>query len=186
MDETGSRGSTDALELARGVAAAITVGSLYRRLVAGRVPSHDEMDAGSCPRCGRALPAAVSSQPFKSHGSVTPGDAELIRFCLVDGPRSAHALPIASDDLFAAAEYIEQDLTTKRWTKWGWLLTNALRVDDTARRAEAVGQSLEMFRRYSTVEYKKAAQTDGAAPSPLEVLIASSATLWPTGDGLAR
>jgi hypothetical protein len=116
---------------------------------------------------------------------VTPGDEELIRFCLVDGPRSVHALTIASDDLFAAAEYIEDDLATKRWTKWGWLLTNALRVDGTARRAEAVGQSLEMFRRYSTVEYKKAAQAPGTAPSPLEVLIVSSAILWPTVNEVA-
>jgi hypothetical protein len=172
-----------ALDLAHGVAESITVGSFYRRLVAGRVPSHDEMDAGSCPRCGRALPSAVSSQPFTSRRSVASGDEELIRFCLVDGPRSVHAQSLATDDLFAAAEYIEDDLTTKRWKKWGWLLTNALRVDDTARRAEAVGQSLEMFRRYSTVEYKKAAHDVGSAPSPLEALIVSSATLWPTGDG---
>ena len=176
---------TPALDLARGAAESITTGTMRRKLVAGRVPARDEMAAGSCPRCGRELPAAVGFQPFTSHGSAALGDTELIRLCLVDGPRSSHAQAIASDDLFAAAEYLREDLAAKRWTKWSWLLVHALRVDGTALRAQEVGQSLEMFQRYSTVEYKKAERAVVSLPPPLEVLIVSSALLWPTG-GLAR
>jgi hypothetical protein len=174
-----------ALDLARGIAATVNVSSLRRRLFAGRVPSREEMDAGTCPRCGRALPAAVGSQGLMSRGSVALTDAELIQLCLVDGRRSRHTQAITSDDLFAAAAFVAGDLISKGWKKWGLLLDTALLVQGTEYRAEAVGQSLEMFRRYATVESARSTAVNAAPPTPLEILIVSSAVLWPTRDSRA-
>lgn len=177
---SGSNGSGDtlALELARGVTAAITKASMARRLRVGRVPSLDEMDSGHCPTCHRALPADLAFRPFLDRGE-GPSHDELTRRCLVDGDRAAHAQVIPPDDIVSAGHLIADDLAAKRWTKWASVLRGALVVVGTSARVEAIGQTLEMFRRYAMVEIEKPATSDGSPPVPLEVLITSSALHWP-------
>ena len=178
MSGSNGSGDTPALELARGVAGAITKASLGRRMRVGRVPSLDEMDSGRCPLCHRALPADLAFRPFMDRGE-GPSPDELVRRCLVDGDRAEHAQVIPPDDVVSAAHVIADELATKRWTKWSSVLRGALVVDGTSARVEAVGQTLEMFRRYAMVEIEKPATSDGSPPMPLEILITSSALHWP-------
>jgi hypothetical protein len=175
---TDASAARDALSLARGVTASITKASIGKRLRVGRVPSLDEMDSGRCPRCGRALPADLAFRPFMDRGEVRRDD-ELVPRCLIDGDRAGHREPLTADDVVTAAQVIADDLAAKGWTRWASVLGGALVVDGTARRVEAVGQTLEMFRRYAMVEIEKPATSDASPPVPLEILIVSSAAHWP-------
>jgi hypothetical protein len=177
MSDARADDGTPAVELARGVTGAIPKATILRKLRVGRVPSLDEMDAGSCPRCRRALPAAHTSRPFMDRGE-RGADADLIHRCLVDGPRAEHARAMDPDEIVAAARVVADDLAAKGWTRWASVLLGAIGVSGTSARVEAVGQTLEMFRRYATVEIASAATSDASPPAPLEVLIASSAPHW--------
>jgi hypothetical protein len=176
---TDARGNeaSSALGLAHGVTAEIPKATMLRKVRVGRVPTLDEMDAGSCPRCRRALPAALASRAFMDRGQPVP-DRDLVSRCLVDGPRAEHAQAIDADELVAAARVVADDLAAKGWTRWASVLLGAIAVPGTSARAEAVGQTLEMFRRYATVEISAPATSDASPPAPLETLIASSARHW--------
>jgi hypothetical protein len=177
MSDSRADGAASALELAHGVTGAIPKSTMLRKLRVGRVPTLDEMDAGSCPRCGRSLPAVLASRAFMDRGGDVP-DRELIARCLVDGPRAEHAQPIDPDDIVAAARVVADDLAAKGWTRWASVLLGAIAVPGTSARVEAVGQTLEMFRRYATVEIPSPAASDASPPAPLEILIASAAPHW--------
>jgi hypothetical protein len=175
-DARGSE-ARSALELAREVTDSIPKATIGRRLRVGRVPSLDEMDAGRCPRCRRGLPATLASRAFMDRGEPV-SDGDLVSRCLVDGPRAEHARPIEPDEIVAAARTVADDLAGKGWTRWASVLLGAIAVAGTSARVEAVGQTLEMFRRYATVEIASPATSDASPPAPLEVLIASSAPHW--------
>jgi hypothetical protein len=177
MSDARADDGTSAVDLARGVTGAIPKSTVRRKLRVGRVPSLDEMDAGSCPRCRRALPAALTTRAFMDRGERLP-DADLVLRCLVDGPRAEHARAMDLDEVVAAARIVADDLAAKGWTRWASVLLGAIAVSGASARVEAVGQTLEMFRRYATVEITGPATSDASPPAPLEILIASSAPHW--------
>lgn len=122
--------------------------------------------------------------------TITLSRGEHVAACLVDGPRSSHALPFTAEEIMGAADLIAERLRVQRWHGWSRLFRRALEghLADARDRIEAVGQALEALR----VEWPLHAMTlspdidrnpelwrsGEVVRSALEVLVASSGPHW--------
>ena len=84
------------------------------------VPDPDAGQTGHCPRCGRALPRFSANAKMKVGLELAmPRDRQaLIDSCLVDGPRTVHAVPITAEDVTRAARSIAEALQAAGWSDW--------------------------------------------------------------------
>jgi hypothetical protein len=157
-------------ELVERITASIPQATLWRRLMASRVPSLDEGRIGRCPRCGRALPVfCVATSSFIGIPRARD-ERELLGLCLVHGWRSRHARSIPIPEVIRSGERISDALMADGWTRWSSLVRSTPLSQDDRERCEATGQALELLRLFGP-------ETGGH--QELEALVVSSARFWP-------
>ena len=169
-------------ELAVAVGRSIPRATPWLWLASPRVPTVAEGVTGHCKRCGRALP--VFSDPI-AFGPM--GRLPVVRFerstresaliCLVCGPRSRTYRSFSVEAILGAGAEIATALSLRHWRRWHRLLRRALTTDDESSRIEQVGQALELLRRFGPGRRARRREIGG---DPLEVLVVSSAVLWPS------
>jgi hypothetical protein len=169
-------------ELASAAARSFPRATLWRWLLAPRVPTVAEGITGHCKRCGRALP--VFSDPI-AFGPM--GRLPVVRFerstresaliCLVCGPRSRSCRPFDAEAIVGAGAEIATGLSARHWRLWHRRLRQALDTDDVSSRIEQLGQTLELLRRFGP---GRSARKRAPGGDSLETLVVSSATLWPS------
>ncbi len=172
-----------AFELAVAAGRTVPRATPWRQLLVARVPLTGEGTTGRCKRCGRALPRFSDPIAFGPMGRfpvvrLERSTMESALLCLVCGPRSSAGRPFSRTDLLAAAAELSAVAGTRHWRRWHRLLDRALATRDDAERLEQVGQMLELFRRFGPGKVARRRQAGG---DPLEPLIVSSASYWPTG-----
>jgi hypothetical protein len=169
-----------ALDLALEAGCTVPRATPWRRMVAARVPLAGEGRAGTCKRCGRALPWFSDPIAFGPMGRFPVvrfdrSTMESALLCLVCGPRSAARRPLSPTDLEAAAAEFAAVVRRRRWHRWHRRLRRALAVEDGTARLEETGQALELFRRFGP---GRAARRRAGHGDPLESLVVSSAQYW--------
>lgn len=175
-------GDVTALQLAVEAGRTVPSATLWRRLLAARVPASGEGAAGRCKRCGRALPLFSDPIAFGPMGRFPVvrferSTMESALLCLVCGPRSRSCRPLPAEDITDAEAEFASAVARKRWRRWHRVLRRPLDAKDESTRLETTGQMLELFRRFGP---GRAARRRGGRRDPLELLIVSSAQYWST------
>ncbi|MET0275692.1 MAG: HAD family hydrolase, partial [Acidimicrobiia bacterium] len=134
-----------------------------------RIPSPDEGNSGLCPRCHRRLPPYSGPRSFPRLGW-SPGEAELISLCLVDGRRSKVAIRLDPEDLLDAAERVAAAYVAKGWTRWKKFLYSDASPVHGGDRLETLTRSLETVRRLGP--RRNRVDATRASTDPLEILVA--------------
>jgi hypothetical protein len=175
------------------------ISALPRRTIryfdALRAPFLSDRDSENicCPECGRRLPftfAQNSGGGLQGTVVITLSRREHVAACLVDGPRSRHALPFTAPEVIDATRAIADRLRLQRWRGWSRLFQRALegRLADERDRIEAAGQALEALLAYGPFGYMDISRDPDRhsalnrsrelARSDLDVLVASSGPHW--------
>src|SRR5436190_3311804 len=170
-------------ELAAAVGRSIPHATPWRWLLAPRVPTLPEGITGHCKRCGRALPVFSDPIAFGPMGRLPVvrferSQMESALLCLACGPRSRSCGPWSAKAILNAGAEIDTALSVRHWRRWHRLLRRALDTADESSRMEQVGQTLELLRRFGPGRGVRRRDTNG---DPLEILVMSSAAVWPTG-----
>jgi hypothetical protein len=162
------------------VVASIPHHDVFRGMWSGRVTQLSEHHLRDCSNCGRQLPVTAEAvttsaeHEFEPSGQFVPTASELSVQCFVCGPEHERAVAVTVDELFTGARALRERLDEQKWDAWVDLFDTALRGDDNAERALAVGQSLLLL--HDGIDQVKG---HDERSEPLFALAIGSAVHWP-------